>query len=698
MNKTIKLATLKEKLGWNNLNIIEPVNGYTDSYTTYKEDNKPTFVEPFFSLQSGSLEEKIDMLLISAVGAAGKTQLSEYLSLQTGAPILDLAKHEPVGGYSFTGLLSRRYNYQERLSRIKEGKQLIIIDGLDEGLMKVTRDAFFSFINDIMQFAQNNTPNTTIVLLGRTLVMGEVASHLKSNNFNAPLLKIEPFTEEQAEEFLYKKVIGANKVRYTKPYQDVIKYLINSIKGFFKNQGELDKATFNNFIGYAPVLDAIAELLKGNSNYHALLKELESEQYTNVNLLIHLLEKILKREQNKVRNAVIAKLLENYPTEQRDFFDKVVYSGDDQCRRLLSICLGEEYTPTYNDDESFSIRFDKQLGDMRYEHPFLTDRRINNVVFESYILAKAALSEDTYEAALKYMKNSSLFKNSFAFYPVFMNIIKEKEVIISDEFFPALYDSLSSQSSSILKTRVEINQDECEPINLNVSLENSEYGTEDCITMFLHNVDDFTVGASLGNTTIMGDFDVTLSGRHVVLNAPVEIDCRILKSKCSELSLLRIYEKENPGNNNHIYISCQELCTIVDDQGHITNLKHSDCDFYIRSNKRPAFPFSQFYSGIPIDKKDPDYLKFQKLRRIILQFRGHKRGELAKMKDKILNRNAYGIGRSTVNALVANGIIYERNHLYVIDEDKFMKILGMSYDNMINSEINDKVRKFLCSY
>lgn len=91
-------------------------------------------------------------------------------------------------------------------------------------------------------------------------------------------------------------------------------------------------------------------------------------------------------------------------------------------------------------------------------------------------------------------------------------------------------------------------------------------------------------------------------------------------------------------------------------------------------------------------------MKFQKLRRIILQFRGHKRGELAKMKDKILNRNAYGIGRSTVNALVANGIIYERNHLYVIDEDKFMKILGMSYDNMINSEINDKVRKFLCSY
>lgn len=695
MNNTIKPTTLKEKLGWNNLNIVEPVNGYIDSYTTYTKDNKPTFVEPFFSLQCGSFEEKIDILLISAVGAAGKTQLSEYLSFQTGAPILDLAKHEPVGGYSFTGLLSRRYNYQEILSRINDGKQLIIIDGLDEGLMKVTRDAFFSFINDVMQFAKNSTPNTTIVLLGRTLIMGEVASYLKSNNYNATLLKIEPFTEEQAEEFLYKKVIGANKARYTKPYQDVIKYLINSIKGFFKNQGELDKATFNNFIGYAPVLDAITELLKGNANYHALLKELESEQYTNVNLLIHLLEKILKREQDKVKNAVIAKLLEDYPIEQQEMFDKVVYSSDDQCRRLLSICLGEEYTPTYNEDESFSIRFDKQLGDMRYEHPFLTNCRINNVVFESYILAKAALSEDTYEAALRYMKNSNLFKNSFAFYPVFMHMIKEKESVISDEFFPALYDSLSSQSSSILKTCVEINQDEHELTNLNVSFENSEYGTEDCITMFLHDVDDFTVGTSLGNTTIIGDFDVTLSGRHVVLNAPVKIDCRILKSKCSELSF---YEKENQENHNQISVSCQELHTIVDDQGHITNLKHNDCDFYIRSSKRPGFPFSQFYSGAPIDKKDPDYLKFQKLRRIILQFRGHKRGELAKMKDKILNRNAYGIGRSTVNALVSNGIIYERNHLYIIDEDKFMKILGISYDNLINGEINDKVRKFLCNY
>lgn len=695
MCQTIKLTTLKKYLGWDNLEILEPEYGYINSFSVYTKE-KPTFVAPFFSLRYGNLDNRPNILLISAVGAAGKTQLSEFMSHETGAPILDLAKHEPVGGYSFTGLLSRRYVYSDITSRIADGKQLFIIDGLDEGLMQATREGFFSFIDDMIRFAKE-AKNTSIVLLGRTLIMEEVALYLEENDCIAPLLRIEPFTEEQAKEFLYKKVIGEHRERFTQPYRDIVQHLIGSIKGFFKNQGEFDRATYDNFIGYAPVLDAIAELLRGNLNYHALLHELETDNLTNVNLLIQLVEKILIREQIKIKDAVTSNLLNDYPLEQRGIFEKEVYSKEDQCFRLLSICINKDVPTIYNGDETFSYRFDRQLGDMRYEHPFLKERRINNVVFEAYVLAQLASSGSTYLLVLEYMKQKKLFKNSFAFYPIFMNIMKDKDIIISDDFFPALYNSLCSQSSSILKTSVNIDQDDNDETKLNITFENREYDIEDDISMFMHDADNFTIGATLGNAVITGDFDITISGKQVAFTAPIIIDCRTFTAKCSELSLCHIYDQEM-GVKDNIEIICNNFSVLVDEQGYITNLKQNDSNLQIRSVNKPMYPFSQFYKGKAIDKSDPDYLKFQKLSRIILQFRGHGKGALAKKKDKIVNRNSYGVGRETVKALVDAGIIYEKGHLYVINEERFMDILGLSYDNMINGIINDKVRSFLCSY
>jgi hypothetical protein len=53
------------------------------------------------------------VILISAVGATGKTALAEQLSRETRLPILDLGKHKPVGDNTLTGLLTTAYDVKD---------------------------------------------------------------------------------------------------------------------------------------------------------------------------------------------------------------------------------------------------------------------------------------------------------------------------------------------------------------------------------------------------------------------------------------------------------------------------------------------------------------------------------------------------------------------------------------------------------
>ena len=98
--------------------------------TSYVE---PTFTKVIFE------DEKPTFLLISAVGASGKSILGKRLSADTGLPVLDLGKHPPVADNTLTGLLTTSYPLADMsaiLSGIRAGTFGVIIDGVDEGRSK----------------------------------------------------------------------------------------------------------------------------------------------------------------------------------------------------------------------------------------------------------------------------------------------------------------------------------------------------------------------------------------------------------------------------------------------------------------------------------------------------------------------------------------------------------------------------------
>ncbi len=72
----------------------------------------PTRVSPYIEPSFSKIEfptERPAMLLVSAVGASGKTTTARALSFDTQLPILDLAKHKPVGDNTLTGILTTAY-------------------------------------------------------------------------------------------------------------------------------------------------------------------------------------------------------------------------------------------------------------------------------------------------------------------------------------------------------------------------------------------------------------------------------------------------------------------------------------------------------------------------------------------------------------------------------------------------------------
>lgn len=110
-----------------------------------------------------------------------------------------------------------------------------------------------------------------------------------------------------------------------------------------------------------------------------------------------------------------------------------------------------------------------------------------------------------------------------------------------------------------------------------------------------------------------------------------------------------------------------------------------------------SYPFVDFrqenkQQDVPIDILE----KYQKMRRTILMFRSHSKGDLARLKEKIDNRIGNSdIGKRVINALLNKGIIYSKEIMYFVNTDRMASELGIKYNDIRSSTINDKIRQFL---
>lgn len=266
-----------------------------------KREKVAPYIEPSFS-KIDFPKEKPSILLVSAVGASGKTTTAHALSFDTQLPILDLAKHKAVGDNTLTGILTTAYPIDKVgvvLEGLRRGTHGIIIDGIDEGRSKTTEQAFEAFLDDLIERSKGST-NTAIVVFGRSQVLLSTWCYLADKGADVGMVEIDPFDLKQAKEYIDSRAIEGN-IDQQQIYEQTRDSVLAKLSAAFSPTAARAENAFLSFIGYPPVLDAIATLLRKERNYDRLQQALSDGTggQLEIDLLIRISDYLLDRDHDE---------------------------------------------------------------------------------------------------------------------------------------------------------------------------------------------------------------------------------------------------------------------------------------------------------------------------------------------------------------------------------------------------------------
>jgi hypothetical protein len=658
------------------------------------------YVKPTFSSLEASGIKKSQppqIILISAAGATGKSELTKYLSSSFNVPIFDLATHAPVGSNSLTGLFFDTLGAKGLASYIEDletGEAMMIIDALDEGYLKTTTAAFDSFLDGVADVAvkSNFTP---FILPGRTNVIEYSTLYLQDKGLSAEMLHLEPFTEEQAREFIDKQLGETN---YDHQYRIVRDYIISSVQGFFRNETAMRKEDSKAFIGYAPVLLSISVLLKRTSNFKALYEELQSKDDKGVRLVLEIVSLILKRDRmEKIIPAVRDRLLKDRNNEFSTLAESVIYSDEEQCIRILYFLIGQKPKIVLTDDVPFDVQYEDMVDSWLKEHPFILNGKIQNAVFESYVIAKLMESDEHKVAVLQYMRMH--YRGAFMLFFIFESLCQSR--IIEPLFLSYLLSSLKSLDDTKnyygMYVDGESDEDADEaPIQCSVDFFNSldsEFNYE-----FVMNVPQGTTlifSRGFSNVEINAPITVEFKAKRLEFKPPVIITCSKIIVDTSEF----VFESKE---DTYMVLECDvfEVDYLSGNVPEVINYGNLSSRLSILCNQKPGHPFSEYYeegSAVLSELSQDNMEKYHRLRKILMQFRSHSKGELAKLKDKIEHNRTLknNIGWNVLRKLVDTGVIFADEHLYKIDTEALDKNLKLTYFDLKRNQISSATVKFL---
>lgn len=184
----------------------------------FKNSTKDIKINDIFNEWFTSIEQPI--FVIKGTGGIGKTTIAQYLadnlleenpdlyvlfidSVQIKDSLLKNKKSGSINIYHFYEALLDTYdNNEEKLSEdlfkinLDAGNILIIIDGLDEVISKISNFSIDEFIESIKTFS-NELGHTKVIITCRTYFWN--LTHSKSDYFK--VVELEPFNENRAREF-----------------------------------------------------------------------------------------------------------------------------------------------------------------------------------------------------------------------------------------------------------------------------------------------------------------------------------------------------------------------------------------------------------------------------------------------------------------------------------------------------------------
>jgi hypothetical protein len=337
-------------------------------------DGKP-FIDPVLSpLEEVSSSPSVTF--ISARGATGKSAMAVELSARLRAPLWALGADKAVSGDALTARLSAYLTTTNPREGVADAVPVLVVDAMDEARLKVTGLSWDEFMASLVEYARLGVH---LVILGRHRTIEDVWYSMIDHFAAVNWYEISHFSWDQQNSYVDLMALGEDASRsemYELAKGTVLEALNNaSTSGL----GE-------EFAGYAPVLDAVARLVRRGENYQKVVADFEDTTtgVGRLQILRRILESLLRREQEKV-----APLGEQLGVEASK-----LYAPEEQIQWVASMLLGDatpslQWCPT-----ELRAEYTERLAEFLDDHPFRDGDKWASPVFSSFVASQRLETAD----------------------------------------------------------------------------------------------------------------------------------------------------------------------------------------------------------------------------------------------------------------------------------------------------------------
>lgn len=391
------------------------------------------------------------VILLSAPGATGKSTLARHLARERNALLWDLSK-EKIANHSLSGMIVKALGakaFSSFTCGLNTSKAVLIIDALDEAEMISGSAAVETLLQDISELITDSS-SPTVVLCARTETAHKVAYYCEEV-CHLPIAQYEigHFDEAHAKEFVLTKLKLRTSV--TPAIQNFVDASFGSVR---KCLG--DEAACRSFLGYAPVLEALAAAYDPEINTLHQIRQVESTANSTA-LFDAVMRSILEREQSKVTNAFKQKCADRYPR----FHDwEKVYTPEEQLMCIAYFLIFDEIASDccVSMSPELAAEYSECVESFLWNHPFLRTGNFAGPAFRDYTLARLMLMSesdmfvDSYLSDPRYAgcKPAQLF---FEFYAFYANKVADAS------HFSLLYSSFKAKETLDTISSVSVTQE-----------------------------------------------------------------------------------------------------------------------------------------------------------------------------------------------------------------------------------------------
>lgn len=351
------------------------------------------------------------ILVVEAPGAVGKSAAARCLAQELRWPLVT-AENAQVGSYSLSGLVQDSLGFSSSyIQSVARGEAGIVIDSLDEAHFRAGSDNFLAFLDNVAQVSGGQEGEVSrlvsIVLFSRSDTAELIRLALEDSEVAFADARIDFFDLPSARDFIGSylqqrfqetrraeyNVYRASPVPFAKLRDDRLQQIGQLLLGDDKGTRLSDLwPDIKDFLGYAPVLVAIAESLAVTNPAREKVALHSNDQSR---LLEEIIARILRREQNKFADKMYAKLRALQPADDETRFDaSSLYKPDEQILRLVARLYGVERLEQLPATLPRSLRpsYEEAATTFAADHPFVRGREFASPVFADYVRAFCASS------------------------------------------------------------------------------------------------------------------------------------------------------------------------------------------------------------------------------------------------------------------------------------------------------------------